>query len=47
MEKSYETWKNWVATKHSPLTRRFGGLSIQFKIIFQKEISSWSIVENE
>ena len=36
MEKIYETWKNLVATKHSPLIPRFGGSSIQFKIIFKK-----------
>ena len=39
MEKSYETCKNWVATKHSPRTPRFEGPSIQFKTIFQKKIS--------
>ena len=33
----YETYKNWVTTKHSPLTPRFEGPSIQFKIIFQKK----------
>ena len=38
MEKLEETWKNWVATKNSLLTSRFGGLSVQFKIIFQKKL---------
>ena len=36
MEKLYETWKNLVATKNSPLIPRSGNPSIQFKIIFQK-----------
>ena len=38
MEKLEETWKNWAATKNSLLTSRFGGPSVQFKIIFQKKI---------
>ena len=46
MEKWHDTWKNLVATKNSPWTPRFGGPSLQFKIIFQKKNSSWSIVEN-
>ena len=38
MEKWYQTWKNWVGTKNTPLTPRFGEPSLQFKIIFQKKI---------
>ena len=33
-----ETRNNWVATKNSPLTPRYGGPSIQFKISFEKKI---------
>ena len=36
MEKWRTTWKNFVATKNSPWTPRFGSPSIQFMIIFQK-----------
>ena len=37
MEKWYETWKNWVATKHSSLTPRFGGLVYNLSLFFKKK----------
>ena len=36
MEKWYETWKSWVATKNLPLTLTLGDPSVKFKIIFEK-----------
>ena len=34
MENNMKAGKNWVGTKNSALTSRFGGLSIQFMILF-------------
>ena len=33
-----QTWKNFVATKNSPWTPRFGSPSIQFMIIFKASL---------
>ena len=43
MEKWHATWKNFVATKNSPWTPRFGSPNIQFMIIFQKNFSIASL----